>query len=88
MANLDQQLKYFIHVKLTTDPLWENVDVHLSGHLVGILNRFSGFFFNLICIRHQEKVNIKLWNIFDILVHNRDIMLIQDIVYMDLMQIW
>lgn len=36
MAELDEQLKYFIHVKLTTDPLWENVDVHLSGHLVSI----------------------------------------------------
>ncbi|CAF0790307.1 unnamed protein product [Adineta ricciae] len=33
MANLHEQLKYFIHIKLTTDPLWENVDVHLSGHL-------------------------------------------------------
>ncbi len=47
MANLDEQLKYFIHVKLTTDPLWENVDVHLSGHLVGILIRFQ-FLFDLI----------------------------------------
>jgi 5'-3' exoribonuclease 1 len=36
MANLDEHLKYFIHIKLTTDPLWENVDVHLSGHLVGL----------------------------------------------------
>jgi 5'-3' exonuclease len=34
MANLDEQLKYFINVKLTTDPLWEGVDIHLSGHLV------------------------------------------------------
>ncbi|CAF3727231.1 unnamed protein product [Rotaria magnacalcarata] len=33
MAQLNEQLKYFIHVKLTTDPLWENVDIHLSGHL-------------------------------------------------------
>ncbi|CAF0749442.1 unnamed protein product [Adineta steineri] len=33
MANLHEQLKYFVHVKLTTDPLWEGVDVHLSGHL-------------------------------------------------------
>ncbi|CAF0852092.1 unnamed protein product [Rotaria sp. Silwood1] len=33
MAQLNEQLKYFIHIKLTTDPLWENVDVHLSGHL-------------------------------------------------------
>jgi 5'-3' exoribonuclease 1 len=36
MANLDEQLRYFIHIKLTTDPLWEHVDVHLSGHLVRI----------------------------------------------------
>ena len=34
MANLDEQLKYFINVKLTTDPLWAGVDIHLSGHLV------------------------------------------------------
>ncbi|CAF1231457.1 unnamed protein product [Adineta steineri] len=33
MANLDEQLKYFINVKLTTDPLWSGVDIHLSGHL-------------------------------------------------------
>ena len=38
MANLHEQLKYFIHIKMTSDPLWENVDVHLSGHLVSILN--------------------------------------------------
>jgi 5'-3' exonuclease len=36
MSNLNEQLKYFIHVKLTTDPLWEGVNVHLSGHLVGV----------------------------------------------------
>ena len=34
MENLDRQLRYFINVKITTDPLWEGVDVHLSGHLV------------------------------------------------------
>lgn len=34
MANLNEQLKYFINVKLTTDPLWAGVDIHLSGHLV------------------------------------------------------
>ncbi|CAF4285934.1 unnamed protein product [Rotaria socialis] len=33
MAQLNEQLKYFVHVKITTDPLWENVDIHLSGHL-------------------------------------------------------
>ncbi|CAF4388602.1 unnamed protein product, partial [Rotaria magnacalcarata] len=30
---LDEQLRYFINVKLTTDPLWEGVDIYLSGHL-------------------------------------------------------
>ena len=44
MANLDEQLRYFIHVKLTTDPLWENVDVHLSGHLVSISRLFRCLF--------------------------------------------
>jgi 5'-3' exoribonuclease 1 len=34
MTNLDAQLRYFINVKLTTDPLWAGVDIHLSGHLV------------------------------------------------------
>lgn len=36
MTNLDEQLKYFINIKLTTDPLWKDVEVHLSGHLVCI----------------------------------------------------
>ena len=39
MENLDQQLRYFINVKLTTDPLWEGVDIHLSGHLVWMSRR-------------------------------------------------
>lgn len=45
MAQLDEQLKYFIHVKLTTDPLWENVDVHLSGHLVSIFSHRIRLFY-------------------------------------------
>jgi len=36
MSNLDEQLKYFINIKLTTDPLWKDVTVHLSGHLVDL----------------------------------------------------
>ena len=39
MANLDEQLRYFINIKLTTDPLWKDVDIHLSGHLVCIQSR-------------------------------------------------
>jgi 5'-3' exoribonuclease 1 len=33
MSNLDEQLKYFINIKITTDPLWKDVEIYLSGHL-------------------------------------------------------
>ncbi|XP_037537485.1 5'-3' exoribonuclease 1 [Nematolebias whitei] len=32
MARLQEQLKYFVHSKLSTDKLWQNVKVYLSGH--------------------------------------------------------
>lgn len=32
MARLQEQLKYFVHNKLSTDKLWQNVKVFLSGH--------------------------------------------------------
>ncbi|XP_041954750.1 5'-3' exoribonuclease 1 isoform X1 [Alosa sapidissima] len=32
MARLQEQLKYFVHSKLSTDRLWEGVNVFLSGH--------------------------------------------------------
>lgn len=34
MARLQEQLKYFVHNKLSTDRLWQNVRVYLSGHEV------------------------------------------------------
>lgn len=34
MARLHDQLKYFIKEKISTDPLWSNVKVILSGHEV------------------------------------------------------
>ena len=34
MVRLNDQLKYFVNHKLTTDKLWEGVDVYLSGHQV------------------------------------------------------
>ena len=77
MTNLDEQLKYFINVKLTTDPLWADVDIHLSGHLVGLpsllINELHPIYaFNEF--RHLVKVNIKSWNIFDIHVLNQVMM--------------
>lgn len=32
MVRLQDQLKYFVHNKLSTDKLWQNVRVYLSGH--------------------------------------------------------
>uniref|UniRef100_A0A3P8X5A2 5'-3' exoribonuclease 1 n=1 Tax=Cynoglossus semilaevis TaxID=244447 RepID=A0A3P8X5A2_CYNSE len=32
MVKLQEQLKYFVHNKLSTDKLWQNVRVYLSGH--------------------------------------------------------
>uniref|UniRef100_A0A3Q2WPX3 5'-3' exoribonuclease 1 n=1 Tax=Haplochromis burtoni TaxID=8153 RepID=A0A3Q2WPX3_HAPBU len=32
MVRLQEQLKYFVHNKLSNDKLWENVKVYLSGH--------------------------------------------------------
>ncbi|XP_018595311.1 5'-3' exoribonuclease 1 isoform X3 [Scleropages formosus] len=32
MARLQEQLKYFVHSKLSTDKLWQGVSVYLSGH--------------------------------------------------------
>ena len=37
MARLQEQLKYFVHNKLSTDKLWQNVNVYLSGHEVGFI---------------------------------------------------
>nr|XP_057944195.1 5'-3' exoribonuclease 1 isoform X2 [Doryrhamphus excisus] len=32
MVRLQDQLKYFVHNKLSTDKLWQNVRIYLSGH--------------------------------------------------------
>lgn len=34
MAKLSQQLKYFVHKKISEDALWQGIDVILSGHEV------------------------------------------------------
>jgi 5'-3' exoribonuclease 1 len=36
MARLHEQLKYFVTYKVSTDTLWQNVKVILSGHEVSI----------------------------------------------------
>lgn len=34
MARLQEQLKYFVHKKVTEDSAWQNVEIILSGHEV------------------------------------------------------
>lgn len=36
MARLQQQLKYFIHKKLASDPSWQCVEIILSGQDVSM----------------------------------------------------
>lgn len=36
MARLNDHLQYFVNLKVSTDPLWQNCDVYLSGHDVCI----------------------------------------------------
>lgn len=45
MVRLQEQLKYFVHNKLSNDKLWENVKVYLSGHEVGV----SGVCVTVVC---------------------------------------
>lgn len=36
MARLQGQLKYFVNNKLSTDKLWQDVNIYLSGHEVSV----------------------------------------------------
>lgn len=38
MARLHEQLRYFVKMKMSSDPLWSKVKVILSGHEVICLN--------------------------------------------------
>lgn len=80
MVRLQEQLMYFVHNKLSTDKLWQNVRVYLSGHEVRNSNccncnsaascaRAAEPFLQLfLCAPHphrlQERENIRSWNLF------------------------
>lgn len=51
MARLQEQLEYFVHNKLSTDKLWQNVKVYLSGHEVGFITSID---FSLLIERVSE----------------------------------
>ena len=36
MARLNSHLQYFVNKKVSTDPLWQNCSIYLSGHDVCI----------------------------------------------------
>lgn len=37
MARLQEQLKYFVNMKITQDEMWQGLDIYLSGHEVKIM---------------------------------------------------
>jgi hypothetical protein len=49
MARLHEQLKYFVTYKVSTDTLWHNVKVILSGHEVSITVVRHFFFYSRLC---------------------------------------
>lgn len=63
MARLNEHLKYFVNMKISTDKSWQGITVYLSGHEVimfsyyPILNKFlfyriifvAEFFFFFLC---------------------------------------
>lgn len=58
MWKLHQQLKYFVHHKTTTDPLWQQVKVVLSGQDVGVLmqNKFLMLLFVQVPGEGEHKI--------------------------------
>ena len=43
MARLQEQLKYFVNNKVSTDHNWQGVNVYLSGHEVGVTHVFGHY---------------------------------------------
>ena len=85
MARLNNQLRYFINQKLTTDPAWQKVEIILSGHEV----RDSWFCIDVgvSFFRFLVKGNIRLWTISDIVNLNLIMTQTLGIVFMDWMLI-
>lgn len=95
MARLQEQLTYFVHNKLSTDKLWQNVKVYLSGHEVCERWLFTAvyFFYTLIyfslykvCFpvprRPQGKENTRSWSSFALRTQNQAITPTHDTAYM------
>ena len=70
MVKLQEQLDYFVNMKISTDPLWQKTQVILSGHQVTNPNMscLSKHSYTVITLyyRFQERVNTKLWSLFAI----------------------
>lgn len=96
MARLNEHLKYFVNMKISTDKSWQGITVYLSGHEVimfsyyPILNKFlfyriilmAEFFFFFFVSRLQGKVSTKLWSSSDQKKQSPIMIQTQDIVSM------
>lgn len=99
MARLQEQLKYFVHNKLSTDRLWQGVNVYLSGHEVRVFCVYALRLFSMIrwvfkylprdtFHRHQGKESTRLWSSFDQRMPNQDTIRTRDTAFTVWMLTW
>lgn len=95
MARLQEQLKYFVHNKLSTDKAWQGVNVYLSGHEVSyVTSEFCvvcvsvKFFWFLFLLRPLVKESTRSWSSSVLRPPNLVITQTQDTAFMVWMPTW
>ena len=68
MTRLQEQLKYFVVNKMSTDRLWHGVRVYLSGHEVSCLYSLVAVSCSCPCSLEDDKVNApQEWVLWDLI---------------------
>lgn len=95
MTRLQEQLEYFVHNKLSTDKLWQNVRVYLSGHEVCSQLRFTLVWpvtaLTHVCVficRLQAKESTRSWSLSALRTTARVMTPTPDTVFMGWMLTW
>lgn len=95
MARLQEQLKYFVHNKLSTDKSWQGVNVYLSGHEVSyktselcVVCVSVKFFWFPFHHRPLVKESTRSWSSSALRAPNRVITQTQDTAFMVWMLTW
>ncbi len=95
MARLQEQLKYFVHNKLSTDKAWQGVNVYLSGHEVSYVTSelcvvcvSVKFFWFPFLLRPLVKESTRSWSSSVLRPPNLVITQTQDTAFMVWMPTW